>query len=411
MRAPRHRFVVALLLTLAPAVAFAQNQARMSGIVTDPEGNPVMGAVIKLQPSGDKGTFVDATTKKKGNYLIGMIRPGSYKLSVDAPGDWVILRIQGKAIDLADAKKQLWETDTEITEDKIPPINVAYLNQIELNITVGPPSMTVEAKAKAAADAMQSSYASGLAKVKSGDYEGALADLEPLLAETPDHAGTNYLVAYARAGLRKYEEALPAVDQALASDPTFVGAHALRGRVLKGLDRNEEAEKEFRTEIDTATDPGIRLEALVGLALLYEKTGRLPEAIEALEKASETDPSRDLLLSLADLYGRAGNREKVESTLMRAEKAGGMDDVAWLNLAIGYINDKNYEQAERLATRLIEKGSTNPNVSIAHSVIARCELNQGKLDSGAAHLKKALEIDPSSPLAEENREILSALER
>lgn len=411
MRALRHRFAAAFLLALAPAVALAQNQARMSGVVTDHEGKPVAGAVVRLEPTDDKGTRVEATTKKKGNYLIGMIRPGAYKLSVDAPGDWVILRIQGHAIDLADNKKQLWETDTEITEDKIPPVNIGYLNQIELNITVGPPSMTVEAKAKAEADAMQSAYASGLEKVKSGDFQGGLADLEPLLAETPGHAGTNYLVAYAKAGLGDYESALPLVDRALSSDPAFVGAHALRGRVLKGMGRNDEAEKEFRTEIDTATDPGVRLEALVGLALLYEKTGRLPEAIEALEKASENDPSRDLLLSLADLYARAGDREKVESTLVRAENAGGMDDVAWLNLAIGYINDKNYEQAERLANRLIEKGSTNPNLSMAHSVIARCELNQGKLDSGASHLRKALELDPNSPLASENQEILSALKR
>ncbi len=412
MNALRHRFAVALLfLAIAPTVTLAQNQSRMSGVVRDPEGNPVKDAVVKLQPNDDKGTFVEATSKKKGNYLIGMIRPGAYKLSVDAPGDWVILKIQGHAIDLADNKKRLWETDTEITEDKIPPINVGYLNQIELNITVGPPSMTAEAKAKAVADAMQSSYESGLAKVKAGDYRGALADLEPLLAETPDHAGTNYLVAYAKAGLKDYDGALPFVDRVLASDPAFAGAHVLRGRLLMGMGRNDEAEKEFRTEMDTATDPGVRLEALVGLALVYEQTGRLPEAIEALEKASEKDSRRDLLLRLADFYAKAGDREKAESTLVRAEQAGGMDDVAWLNLAIGYINDKNYEQAERLARRLIEKGSTNPNLSMAHSVIARCELNRGKLDSGAAHLRKALELDPKSPLAAENQEILSALGR
>jgi tetratricopeptide (TPR) repeat protein len=411
MRALRHRCAVALLLALAPAIAFAQNQARMSGVVTDHEGKGVKDAVVRLAPTSEDGTAIQAKSKKNGAYLIGLIRPGSYKLEVVAPNGLVVLGIEGRAIDLANNKNVLWEVDTEITEDKIPPINVGYMNQIELNITVGPPSMTAEARAKAAADEMQSSYASGLEKVKSGDYLGALADLEPLLAETPEHAGTNYLVAYAKFHVDRHAEALPLVDRALAADPGFVGAHVLRGRILGALGRTEEAEKEFQAEIAGSTDAGVKTEALVALAMLYERTDRLPDAIGTLEKAAETDPRREILLGLSDLYMKAGDRAKAEATLERAEQAGGMDDVAWLNLAIGYINEKNYDQAERLASRLVEKGASNANLSMAHSVLARCDLSRGKLDDGAAHLRKALELDPKSPLAEENREILSALKR
>lgn len=391
------------------SVALAQSQGRMSGKVIDHEGNPVSDAVVRLVPQDENGTEVEAKTKKKGNYLIGMIRPGSYKLAVEAPGGLVILRLTGNAVDLTSNKKQLWEVDTEITADHLPPINVGYMNQIVLDVTVGPASLTPEAKAAAAAREMQDSYASGLGKVKAGDHAGALADLEPLLAETPDHAGTNYLVAYAKTQLGRFDEALPLVDHALAIDPAFVGAHVLRGRILMGLGRNDEAEQELNAEIETATDPGVKLEALVALASLYERTNRLPEAVAKLEAASTADPRRELLLSLSDLYARTGDREKAAATLERAEKAGGMDDVAWLNLAIGSINDKKYDQAEQLASRLLEKGSTDSNLSVAHSILARCDLNRGKMDEGKTHLKKALELDPKSPLAAENRDILAAL--
>ena len=88
-----------------------------------------------------------------------------------------------------------------------------------------------------------------------------------------------------------------------------------------------------------------------------------------------------------------------------------MDDTAMLNLAIGYINDKNYTEAERLAREVLEKSSTSQNKSLAHSVLARCELNRGNTDLGVEHLEKAVSLDPKSPLDAENREILHALKK
>jgi tetratricopeptide (TPR) repeat protein len=409
MRALRHRVAVALLLALAPAVTLAQNQARMSGVVTDHEGNPVKDAVVKLQPKDDKGTSVDATSKKKGNYLIGMIRPGAYNLLVDAPGGLVVLRLKGRATDPLENDKVLWEVDQEFAPDQLPPINVGYMNQIHLDVVVGPMSLTAAAKAEAEAKKLEDLYASGLAKIRSGNYEEGLALLEKPLEGTPDHAGTNYLAAFALTQLGRYETALPRIDKCLSVDPSFSGAHVLRGRILKGLGRDDEAEREFRSELDGSFDAAVKMEAAIGLAILYEDTNRLADAIATLEAASEFDSRREVLLKLSDLYSQSGDREKAYATLERAEKEGGMDDVALLNLAIGYINDRNYSDAERLANRLVEKGSDPKNLSLAHSILARCDLNRGKLDDGAQHLRTALALDPDSSLAAENREILAAL--
>jgi tetratricopeptide (TPR) repeat protein len=104
-----------------------------------------------------------------------------------------------------------------------------------------------------------------------------------------------------------------------------------------------------------------------------------------------------------------GDRQKAAATLERAEKAGGMDDTMLLNLAIGSINDKKYDEAASLANRLLEKGSTNPNLSLAHSILARVDLNKGNMAGGKEHLQKALDLDPQSKLAAENREILTSL--
>jgi tetratricopeptide (TPR) repeat protein len=411
MIAPRGLLSVIVLIFLAPLVAMAQSDGRMSGTVTDPDGKPVKDVVIRLEPRDENGVNVDTKTKKKGTYLIGLIRPGGYNLVLEAPNNWVLLRLEGRAVDVTGGRRTLWEVNTEVTADNLPPLNVGPFNQIELNMVVGPPEMTAEARHQAAVEAAQDAYTQGSSKIESGDYAGGLALLLPLLEESPDHVGLNYLVAFAENRLGENDSALDHLERALAVEPGFPGGNVLLGTILRDLGRTDDAEDALRKEIEAASDRKIQMQAYIALAVLYEKTDRVPEAIATLEAASAVDPQREILLELANLYSRTGDRAKAEKALERAEAAGGMDDVALLNLAIGHINDKNYDEAERVASKLVEKGSTNANLSMAHSVLARCDLNRGKLDEGAEHLRKSLELDPESPLAAENKEILAALKR
>lgn len=398
-------------LACFPVATMAQSQARMSGVVLDPAGNAVANASVRLEPTNDQGVAVEAKTKKDGKFLIGMIRSGAYQLVVKAVGDRVLIHLKGKGIDGTD-KKVLWEIDREVSVESPPAIKVGGLNQIAVDLVVGPASLTMEAKQSAARQEAQGAYAEGMEKIRTGDYAGALAKLEPLLAEAPDHVGTNYLVAFADHQLGREKESLAAVDKVIAKEPGFSGAHVLRGKVLQADGRNDDAEAEFQRELAGSTDKSVRMESWIALAALFEKSGRLPNAIATLEKAIVEEPRRELLLALADFYAKSGNREKAAATLERAEKeAGGMDDVAMLNLAISYINDKKYDEAERLARRIVEKDSTAQNKSLAHSVLARCDLSHGNMAPGAEHLEKALALDPTSSLAAENREILAALKK
>ncbi len=420
-------FLLAGLAGLA-APAAAQTQTRMSGVVKDHEGKPLrdvkvrMEAILKDDPAEEaeesakkapKGVTVETSSKKDGRYFFGMMRPGSYKLAVEAPGELVVIHMTGKAVDTRQNKAIVWEVDQDLTLDLLPPINVGSGHQIDLDLVLGPPSMTPEAKQQAAVQEAQDAYSRGVAKVKAGDAAGALQELEPLLEGSPDHPGTNYLVSFARNQLGRHEAALSAVDKVLDVEPGFSGAHVLRGRILQGLGRDQEAENEFEKEVDLTTDPNIRMEAMVALAILYEKTGRIEKAIETLEKASEDEPQKDVLLKLSSLYAGQGNAEKAAQVLERAaEEAGGLDDAGTVDLAVARLNEQRYDDAEKLASRVAKKADAlKSHRSIAHSVLARCSLNKGKLDEGANHLEQALELDSSTPLAKENREILNALRK
>lgn len=364
-----------------------------------------------MDPTDDQGVAVEAKSKKDGKFLIGMIRPGPYRLAVAAGEDRVFLHLKGKAVDGTD-KKVRWEVDHDVSSDTPPEIRVGALNQIVVALVVGPASLTPEAKQTSATQAAQGAYAEGVKAIQSGDYAGGLAKLEPLLAEAPDHPETNYLVAFANHQLGREKEALAGVDKVIAKQPDYSGAHVLRGKIVETEGGADEAEAEFRRELATSGDKSIRMQSWTALAVLFEKTNRLPLAIETLEKAIAEEPRRELFLALADFYAKSGDREKAAATLERAEKeAGGMDDVAMLNLSISYINDKKYDEAERLALRVVEKDSTSQNKSLAHSVLARCDLNRGDMAEGIDHLEKALALDPQSPLSAENREILAALKK
>jgi tetratricopeptide (TPR) repeat protein len=410
MTSLRHRALVTVLLALIPSMVLAQSQSKMAGTVKDADGNPAPNVRVRLQATDAEGAAVETKSKKDGKYLIGMVRPGQYTLDVVSDNGKVLIHLKGKAVDGTDRQHVFWELDQDVGE-KMPTFKVGSVNQISLDLTVGSTKPSVAAASMSQAES-RAAYDDAMQKIGSGDFNGALAKLEPLLAAEPDHVQLNYLVAFADHGIGKHDEALTLIDKVIAKDPNYSGAQVLRGKILQAQDKNADAEAAFRLELEHSTNKTVRLESWAALAVVLDKTGQKAAAIETLEKAVAEQPTRELYLALSDFYAKAGNREKAAATLERAEKeAGGMDDGALLNLAISYINDKKYDDAEKLARRVVDKESTDPNKSLAHSILARCELSRGRTQPGIEHLEKALALDPNSSLTAENKEILAALKK
>jgi carboxypeptidase family protein/TonB-dependent receptor-like protein len=77
-----------LLLSLAlllAASAFAQTSASLSGTVHDPQGGAVAGAKVMLKDAGG-ATHLDTTTNNEGFYSFPIIQPGTYTVTIEAPG-------------------------------------------------------------------------------------------------------------------------------------------------------------------------------------------------------------------------------------------------------------------------------------------------------------------------------------
>jgi hypothetical protein len=80
------RAMMALLLTLAPAVSMAQeSRASIIGRVTDPTGAVVPGAHVQATNAAT-GTSASSTTNQDGNFEIPYLLPGLYRIMTEMPG-------------------------------------------------------------------------------------------------------------------------------------------------------------------------------------------------------------------------------------------------------------------------------------------------------------------------------------
>src|SRR3954469_2743845 len=78
-------FALTLLFGAVGQVSAQQIFGRIFGTVTDATGGTVQNAKVTITDQ-NKGTEFDVTTNESGNYDKGQLIPGTYMVSVEAPG-------------------------------------------------------------------------------------------------------------------------------------------------------------------------------------------------------------------------------------------------------------------------------------------------------------------------------------
>jgi thioredoxin-like negative regulator of GroEL len=108
---------------------------------------------------------------------------------------------------------------------------------------------------------------------------------------------------------KDWESAMRLVDQAIAHAPQDMDVRAWRARVLAWSGKLPEAEKEYREILKISrTDP----DNWMGLAGVYLREGRLPEAQQAVNAAEELDPKRPDIHARARILRAAGQRREAQ---------------------------------------------------------------------------------------------------
>ena len=132
-------------------------------------------------------------------------------------------------------------------------------------------------------------------------------------------------------------------------------------------------------------------------ARFYQRSGRMPEAIAAVDQVIQLEPGRTShRFYLADLYWREGRRDEAVALVDAILAEDGADVQAWSSVAGFYMHK---EQAD-LAEQTIKKGTTaHPDSIKLHLLLGELYLRGNKLDQARETLVKCLtlEDDPAAP--------------
>lgn len=294
---------ILLLMSLGSGTprAAAQNVAGVSGLVSDDKGKPLPDMVVLLK-SKDMGTVYNLKTDKNGMYKQIGIRPGIYTLTLK-PKD----------------------KDQAIIQDLPCGVNLDPDNRCDIDLKKLVASQTAEqeaARKKAEEEQkkfenMKAAFTAGQAKADEGDKARA----EMLKAPAGQRSAMQSNVS----GL--YQAALQDFTQAQQAAP----------------------EK----------DPNLHL-VYYRLGYVNEMLGNYDAAIAAYQKSVELKPtSADYYNNLSIAYAKAG---KVPDAMQACEKAGSLDQAkgaaGWLNLGVVLYNTNHLTEA----VEPLKKATTlNPN--------------------------------------------------
>ncbi len=156
-------------------------------------------------------------------------------------------------------------------------------------------------------------------KIRGGDFDGAVALLEPVLAKDPADVNALFYLGLARAAKQQYREAVEPLTRVTELQPTFPGAwlqlgicHAKLGETDKAL---------------SAYDKNLQLEpastaALYNSGLLLFDANRVDEALARFEQGVALKPADpDLLDMAARCYINQGKFDRAAEHLEKARAA------------------------------------------------------------------------------------------
>ncbi len=419
---PAWLVLIALCLVVSPFPSNAQTgRAKVSGTIVDDEGKPIGKIKVVLKPmEGSTGTDLVIKVNAKGKFKHSFVPTGRY--SLDTTDESLYIRhYEVQITDDSGIELNRFESDAH-PDHGLPPFGVSA--GLKANIIAIATDASYREKVRQALMLNESSSElQGLIDLYSaGNMEGLVIEADRVLGQNPGLAFGHFLRGMALSRLSRPEEAEASLRQAIALDAQLPDAKGALGSLLvkragaaseagddaKGKALYGEAADLLQKEIASSPKPATAL--LVNHALALEKSGKTPEAIAALEKVIEVDPSHvSTYYRLADLYRDFEKDEDKALAILERVPSGeggeGTGEVIF-NMAVKHYNAGNYDEALEILTQALE---TYPDHPLLHRLLGRTYLATNEFELAASELQKFVDLAPDHPKAEEARQILESL--
>ncbi len=188
----------------------------------------------------------------------------------------------------------------------------------------------------------------------------------------------------------KFDQAIADYRLLLQQYPDMAPVRSDLGAALAGAGRYEEAIVEYQRALKLKPLPEVRL----NLALAYYKSGKLSEAVAALNQVRQDMPNelRPSLL-LADCYLRLGENKRVIELLNPTYEAN-QDDLSILYmLGTALVRDGQADKGQVLIDRILKNGDS----AEARLLLGTTKLMVSDFSGALVDLQKAVELNSNLP--------------
>ena len=227
------------------------------------------------------------------------------------------------------------------------------------------------------------------ALLQSGDFEAAHEQLESIVADHPDFAEAQRLLAGARQALGDAAGAETLLRQALALDPAWTPTLATLGELLLGSGRAGEAEPLLQRA--AAGSPPSPRAALV-LARYYNDTKR-PAQAQAIAApycaVGRLEP--ELVMQHVAALAAMGRQQEAVATYRQILTASPENPAAGHALVIALDAANQPVEAERVARKTLDRGYRTATLYHSH---ARSLIALGDFERAEAALRDCLRLEP-----------------
>jgi len=369
----RQQLSFAGLVALLACSAWAQTTT-LEGNVKDPSGQPLKGAVIKLDRTDIKGHY-QVKTDKKGHWLYTGLPFGTYDVSCE---------VDGKVMDKMGGVKSKYGDSTTVDFD-LAKVAQQQAAQAQANNT----GQVTEEQAK------------GMSKEQKAQYEAALKQRSEAMKKNKALNDAFNLgqdaIKQAQAEPDKtkrapmYQTAIDNFNKAGEMDANQVAVWDSLGEAYSGLASSQTGDERNKS-YDQAVEAYKKSLALKPddaavynqLGNIYGAQKKMPEATEALTKAAQLNPqmAAKAYFNMGANLVNSGSADKASDFFKKATDADPTYAEAWY----------------QLGSTLMMKGSVDAKSG-----------KQTYPPDTATALQKYMELQPSGPHAQEATAMLSAM--
>ena len=241
-------------------------------------------------------------------------------------------------------------------------------------------------------DVFESNLNLGLQLAKAGQPDAeqfllAATQLKPTSHIAEGHARAWISLAHVLEAT-KPEEAIADYRQAAALQPKDPEPHLAAGLLLEKQGKYADAESEYKQALAL----GPSSDALTGLANIYMRGHRLPEAEAELKKLVAAHPDQaDARIQLGRVLAADGKYDEAIAELQAGEKLAPTDASLPRDLADLYVIAKKYDQAEAAYRALLASG---PSDAALHQSLGKALIEEKKFAEAQKEFETAVKIKP-----------------